>query len=350
VRRFPAKQRRLLTPLNAIYGAGITARNCLFDRGILEIVRAECPVVSVGNLTVGGTGKTPFTQEVCRRLQRMGARPAILMRGYRARGDVVPVQPWCDAVPEGGLERWGDEALAHARALSDVPVYALPDRRKAARIALDAGATVLVLDDGFQHRRLHRDLDIVCLDSSHPLGRGGLLPGGDLRESPSGLRRADLLVRTRWKPDLSPGDGEETIQRWAANVPQVYCAFEPGELRVAGGSGLGSPQRVVSMAGIVDPNGFAQMLKSVGLEVVESHSFADHHHYSFADMKRLRDALRRSGADAVVTTAKDEGRILATAEGRELAGEGLLYVLELRLEVSDEEGSLTRALESLPTP
>ncbi len=343
--------RRLLSILGPVYGLATAARNQLYDRGLRGQIRVACPVVSVGNLTVGGTGKTPIACEIARRLLHAGEKPAILLRGYGARGDGAPVPAWMDQVPEDGLERWGDEALAHARRLPDALVFALPDRAAAARKARELGASVIVLDDGFQHRRLVRDLDIVCLDWTRPFGSGGLLPGGDLRERVDGLRRAHLIMRTRWSEDAQPSADEGRVRAWTAGRPSIRWAFRPGELRRAGGNEAATGRRAVAAAGIADPRSFARTAAEAGLDVVAREGFGDHHRYCAKDLRRLREVLGRCGADLIVTTEKDEPRLLALPEGSELARRGLLGVLELRLEPHDPCAPLDEALARLsPRP
>ncbi|MCA1685652.1 MAG: tetraacyldisaccharide 4'-kinase, partial [Planctomycetia bacterium] len=181
----------------ASFGAslGVLLRNLGYDRGRLAVARAAVPVVSVGNLTLGGTGKTPMVEWVARWYRRRGVRVAILSRGYRRDGS-------------GGVN---DEAMVLEENLPDVPHLQDPDRVKIAGVAVEElGSELLVLDDGFQHRRLARDLDLVLLDALEPFGLGRLFPRGLLREPVRSLRRADLVVLTR--ADLVTADALRAIR------------------------------------------------------------------------------------------------------------------------------------------
>src|SRR5262249_14997671 len=173
--------RELLRPLGAAYGACAAWRNAAFDRGARAVQRLPVTVVSVGNLTVGGTGKTPAVVWLCALAAARGRRPGVLARGYgRAPG-----------------ARLNDEGEMLARALPGLLQDQAPARAAAGRRLLALGADFVVLDDGFQHRRLHRDVDLVCLDARLPFGNGRCLPAGELRERPDGLRRADAVILTR---------------------------------------------------------------------------------------------------------------------------------------------------------
>jgi len=242
------------------------------------------------------------------------------------------------------LDRFGDEALAHVRAVEGALVYAHPDRVASAERAITAGASVLILDDGFQHRRLGRDLDIVCLDWGRPLDPVGLLPAGNLREPPSSLQRANLVFWTRW--DASPR-GEAQRRGMEALPPSVRWRFGPGPLRRAGGSEAISPERVLVTAGIVSPSSFAETARAAGLQVTGVIGFPDHHRYRRRDVRRVAEALESSGATVVLTTDKDEARFLAVPEGAALAREGRLAVLELACEPVGDEAPLRSALREL---
>lgn len=208
--------RGLLTPLSAVYGAAVAARNSYYDRVPSASHTAGIPVISVGNLTVGGTGKTPLTIEIVRRLRAAGRRPAILTRGYGAAGGET-----------------ADEVLEFEVALPDLPVVVNADRVAGAVAARrDHGADCLVLDDGFQHRRLRRDLDVVLVDALDWCGGGRVLPAGRLREPLSSLGRADWIVITRCnqvEPSLVQ-DVVTNLHHHAPDVPVVKAAIEAERL------------------------------------------------------------------------------------------------------------------------
>ena len=186
-----------LRPFSPLYQGVIAARNGLYDRGLLRQEKLPCPVVSVGNLTVGGTGKTPTVILLANLLKREGRRPAVLSRGYGGQAK-VPVTVVSDG--SGILSHWretGDEPILIARAAPGVPVLTGPRRLLTGRAAIERfGADCLILDDAFQHRALARDLDIVLIDAASPFGNGRLLPAGPLREPRTSLLRAHMLIRT----------------------------------------------------------------------------------------------------------------------------------------------------------
>jgi tetraacyldisaccharide 4'-kinase len=275
----------LQTPFALLYGGAIRIRNAYYDRWPGAVHRASVPVISIGNLSVGGTGKTPLVIEVVRRLQSWGRRPAILTRGYKGGRDVA-----------------ADEVLELREAVPGVPVVVHPDRVAGARIACAAeSADCLVLDDGFQHRRLARDLDVVLISALGPLGVGWLLPVGRLREPLSSLRRADVLVITRSNQvtDAWLDAIRTTLRKCCPDTPLVYAAVEavaPPDL---------AGRRVVAVCGIGEPCTFTQLLVQLtGQEPAEC-TFGDHHRYDSADVRTICEAAQREKAEWVVTTRKD---------------------------------------------
>jgi tetraacyldisaccharide 4'-kinase len=271
-----------LWPLSLLYRAGAA-----LHRSTVRPVRPAAKVISVGNLTVGGAGKTPVTIFLAERLASRGHRPAILSRGY-GRTAREPLR----VTATTPVREAGDEPLFAARRGLDVWVGR--SRAQLAALASAAGADVLLLDDGLQHHALARDLDVVVVDAAAPLGNGALLPRGPLREGPSGLSRVrrGLLWLTRADagrhPDLA------LLPRW----PTVESAASPrADLR---------GERVFLFAGIARPERFEASARASGMEVVGRRWFGDHHWYSPAELSRLRQMA--SGA-ALLTTEKDLVRI-----------------------------------------
>jgi len=325
--------RRVLVPLAPLYGMAVAARNAAFERGLVSVSRVPVPVISIGNLTTGGTGKTPITRAIARELLAQGERPAILLRGYGAAGDPDPVPHWTASPPAGALARYGDEGLGHARALPGIRIHAQADRVASAWKALEAGCTVLILDDGFQHRRLHRDLDAVCLDAARPFGSGGLLPSGDLRERPRALQRADIVFWTR----CQPGQGIDARARGFVRpgAEEVRWRFAAGRVRRSGselGGAAPASASVLAFAGVGNVAAFARTASETGARVVSCRTFRDHHRYRGEEIATLEQERTRLGADALLTTEKDEVRILSCEAGRALAATGRLYVVELTVE------------------
>jgi tetraacyldisaccharide 4'-kinase len=304
------------------YGWATAWRNRLFDRGWKASHRAGVPVVSVGNLTVGGTGKTPCVEYIARRYRAWDLRVTILSRGY------------------GSHEGPNDEALVLEENLPDVPHLQGPDRVALARIAVEElESEVLVLDDGFQHRRLARNLDVVLLDATEPWGHGYLLPRGLLRESPRGLRRADLIVLTRC--DQVAGEAIERLRhqvgRWAPGVPVLLASHRPAEW-------INAEQRTQALAvlqgtpaaafcGLGNPEAFRRTLLDLGVMVGAFRVFPDHHAYTRTDVEDLRNWARQEAtAGVVVTTQKDLVKLRLTH-----LGERELWALRIALGVEGQD-------------
>lgn len=283
--------------------SGIAAlRNTLFDRGLKRAHRLPRPVLSVGNLTTGGTGKTPFVQWLVRELTDMGRHTAILMRGY-ARSDGATMS---------------DEERVLTESLPGCPVYADPDRVSAGHraIAERPALDTFVLDDGFQHRRLARDLDIVLIDATNPLGYGHVLPRGMLRESPSGLRRANLIVITRAERVDERRLDEIEAQATALasrGTPIVRVRYRMDEVRIDGESPRPltsfAGRRAVALSAIGNPQAFEEGLSAAGVTVADARRYADHHAYTRDDVAAIRESLVRANAELILTTEKDWAKL-----------------------------------------
>lgn len=275
-----------LSPLSWMFGAATGVRNLLYDVGLLRAHPLGLPAVSVGNLTVGGTGKTPVAAWVAAELAALGARPAILLRGYGA-----------------------DEPLVHRQLNPTALVIPDPDRVAAARVAQEGGASVLVLDDAFQHRRAKRDVDIVLV-AAEQRGAHRLLPAGPLREGRRALRRATILVVTRKSASLA--DAEAAVAEWtgfAGAPPTAIVALVPGALApVDSTSGAPAPldtllgRRVLAISAIGAPAAFEAQLAGAGA-LVEPARYPDHYAFGSGEVDRL--IRRAAGVDRVVCTLKD---------------------------------------------
>jgi tetraacyldisaccharide 4'-kinase len=277
------------------YTWAITWRNRAYDRNPAKAIRVDVPVISVGNITLGGTGKTPMVEWLARWFVSRGVRVAIVSRGYGAKHG-----------------QKNDEALELERSLPSVPHEQNPDRVAGARAAVERHASeLIVLDDGFQHRRLARDLDMVLLDATEPFGFEHVFPRGLLREPLDALQRADVVCLTR--ADLLDKAGREAIrQRVAALAPQAaWCeaAHVPMGLRNTGGhaeplSALGG-RRIAAFCGVGNPAAFRRSLEGLGAEVVFWRAFPDHRAYTTSDQAELARAAAAYGAEMTVTTIKD---------------------------------------------
>lgn len=339
----------MLMPLAKTYGMGVQLRAHAYRRGWLKSRQLSRPVVSVGNLSVGGSGKTPLVAWIVAALLRHGYKPAILTRGYgRRRGaDVIVLGP--RAGRTASSRDVGDEPALLAQMAPQVPILICADRYRAGRLAEERfGVDVHVLDDGFQHFALHRDLDLVAVDVTQRLSDGALLPAGRLREPCSALKRSDLILLTRAEiQDAGPVEDQIRLINPRAKIFRSSTALQ-GLVEVANHR-LAAPevyagQPMCAFCGIGNPRAFFTDLGRWGFTVGAQVAFRDHHVYGVTDVERLQAVARNSGATALLTTEKDlmnlprdrkfELPVLACAIQLEISGaaafeEGLLSKLSL---------------------
>jgi tetraacyldisaccharide 4'-kinase len=280
-----------MNPLSLLYGAVSGARNLAYDTGLFS-ARLQGPVVSVGNISVGGTGKTPFIIYLGELLKERGIKFDVLSRGYGRASKGVRV---VDAAGSPG--EFGDEPLLIARKLG-VPVVVGESRYHAGLVAEQRfGPQLHLLDDGFQHRQLHRDLDIVLLGEGDLEDK--LLPAGRLREPVSALARADVIITAEGK-SLERLRSHDAIVLWLRRMIQV---------------GESAPGVSIAFCGIARPHGFFAGLRAAGTNVVGERTFRDHHAYSAADVEELQRMRASSGAQGFITTEKDEVNLAPVAAG-----------------------------------
>ncbi len=299
--------RYALGPLAWGYRLAIAARRAAYRLGLRRVHRVGVPVLSFGNLTVGGTGKTPAALWLAEWLRREGERPAIVTRGYGGKLEGRVLTVGCDRQALYGPREIGDEAVLLAERFAG-PVVCGADRVAAARHAIaEHDATVLVLDDGFQHWRLGRDLDVLLLDGRAGFGNGALLPAGPLREPLRALARADAIVITKGSAGSRVA---EILVRFAPNVPTFSAELKPRSLVTSeDGMLVERPlgdlvgRRVVTVSAIAQPRSFYELLGALEVRPVEVLEFPDHHPYEQADWQRIMQAAHR--ADLVVCTEKD---------------------------------------------
>lgn len=320
--------RTLLQPLGMLYGAMMRLRTAFYEHGLLRSRRLPGTVISVGNLTVGGTGKTPMVLWIVERLAAEGHRPAILTRGYRGlgRGD-------------GNCEESADEvALLRQRLDGRVQFGVGKDRYKNGLALAKDGAEWFILDDGFQHLELQRDANIVLLDATDPFGGGGVLPAGRLREPHAGLARADIVIITRTKhaPAL------ETVIRRFTRAPIFYALTQlDAVLRVpslteALPEGERRRLKLFAFCGIGNPVAFYDDLKSWDFSVVGQRTFPDHHRYSVAEIQELEAEAAAAGANALICTEKDVFNLPPS-----LAPTLPIYACRIRFGLNDENAFWT---------
>jgi tetraacyldisaccharide 4'-kinase len=287
----------LLWPLSLIYGAWMILRAWVYRRGFIESKRAEGIVISVGNLTTGGTGKTPTALWLALRAADEGQRAAILLRGYGSRGEA-------DA---NGHLRSDEAALLRDRLGGRAQLGIGADRYESTQTLARHGVGWFVLDDGFQHLSLRRDVDVVLLDATRPFGNGRLLPAGSLREPRSALRRADIILITR--SDRAPAI-EAMVKRYT-QAPIFYAHTHLEGLYRAPQRAIGLPEsdwgrgRFFAFAGIGNSAAFFGDLGRWGVSVAGTRAFRDHHRFTPADLAQIERAAKAASADALVCTEKD---------------------------------------------
>ncbi len=303
---------KLLSPLALLYSSVTALRNKAFDWGLLRSKSAGVPVISIGNITVGGTGKTPLVEYVVKKLVGDGKRVGVISRGYgRGSQDVVVVSDGHSLL--ANARNGGDEPVQIAKKYPGAIVVVAGKRVEAARIAVQLGAQVLIMDDGFQHRYLKRDLDIVVVDASISGFPDLVMPAGRARESWGGLRRADVLV-------FSKLADEEALGVWRNNVGQWYQGQSVGfrarmtALRNAGDNSHMPVEHlrkesVVAFSGIGHHEGFMKGISGVGVNIAGELDFPDHHTYSDSDLKKIKLLKDRVGAGLCITTEKDAVRL-----------------------------------------
>lgn len=275
----------MLSPLSAAYGAASWARTFLYDRHILSSYQSSIPVISIGNLTVGGTGKTPIAALVAREIGERGRAPAVVLREYG-----------------------GDEPLVHKRLNEDVEVVICRDRVRGIREAIACGADIVVLDDGFQHRRAARDLDILLISADGWRGDATLLPAGPWREPLRAARRASLIIITSKTGGIAKIEAvKRALASAAPSVPHAVAFLRLGEL-CSTTTGRTMPlsvlkdAKVLAIAAIANPESFFEQLVAAGAAVLRR-PFADHHHFTAMDARDLASA--GDAVDFVVCTLKD---------------------------------------------
>lgn len=322
-----------LLPLSWLYGGAARLHGALYRRGLLRPRHFSGHVVSVGNLVLGGTGKTPTAAWIASALQRRGRRVALLSRGYGGRGR-EPVRVVSDGrrLRASGRSA-GDEALLLAAHAPGVPVLVGRDRGLAGLRAISAfGSEVLVLDDGFQHHRLRRDLDVLTVDAGQGFGNRHLLPRGPLREPLRALRRADAVLVM--DGDLAEADAE-LLERWTPGAFRAAARRRPLELRPLAGGPAAEPgvldgAPVGMLAGLASPDSLRRTLAGLGARVVAERLFPDHHRYRAADVAGLAGE-----APLWITTEKDALKIVPGWVGR-----ADLRVLAIELEVEEPDAFL----------
>lgn len=301
------------------YTAAVTLRRVLYDAHALPSSRAGVPTLSVGGIAAGGTGKTPAVIHLARLLASRGRHVAVVSRGYGGRPGPTPLVVsggWSGRDPhhpQPGADRAGDEPLLIAAHAPEAAVFVHPDRVAAARAAVAHGADVILLDDGFQHRRLARDLDVVLLDARAPFGNGRLLPAGPLRDLPSRLRDAGLVLLTRADAAGPAATARATARvSLATEAPIIRFAHRISRFLRDDGSEVSAAalaaERPYGFCGLATPDAFFESVAAVGVRTAGEHPFPDHHPYDAEDVADLEAQAEAAGARTFLTTGKDRVR------------------------------------------
>lgn len=320
----------ILPPLSALYSAVTRTRLSLYQRGTFRTTRLSRPVISVGNITAGGTGKTPLVEFVSKIIAGTGKKVCILTRGYgRQNPERQVVVSDGRAILATPAEAGDEPYLLATNLLGLAAVISNADRISAAHDAIEVfGTECFVLDDGFQHLRLARDLNIVTIDATNPWGSGQragqLLPHGRLREPLSGLSRADCVVLTRCDQTENLDPLREQIRALIGGRPVFESTMKPTRASLPGGP-------VAAFCAVGNPQSFFSQVKAVGYEVVSEQVFRDHHNYTQKDIDDLTGTATRSGATSLVTTAKDAVKL------RSFSFSLPYSVLEIEIAIKDEE-------------
>ncbi len=337
----------VLGPLGALYGIAMRARLALYHRGLLRVHKIAAPVISVGNITTGGTGKTPLVEWLARTMAHENLRPCILTRGYGRKdaGTRVVVSDGERVLAEAGAG--GDEPCLLAERLQGLAaVISDADRVAAAHWALEhLRSRLFILDDGFQHLRVARDLNILTVDATNPFGGGRMLPYGRLREPLREIARADCCVLTRAEQAADIDALREEVERRCGGRPVFLSRARTVGLRPVAESPVhlsqesiaasqlspnSAPKNVAAFCGLGNPQAFFAHLRRDGFAPVYTRAFPDHHVYHQSDIAALEQEAQAHGAQALLTTAKDGVKL------RKLKFQLPCYVVEIELEFDDE--------------
>lgn len=300
----------LLYPFSLLYGLIIILRNLFFDIGFFKTHKVKVPVISVGNLTAGGTGKTPIVEFFTDYLLRQNKKVAVVSRGYKrnTKGTLV--------VSDGKLlvqnaSECGDEPYQIALKYPNATVIVDEDKYRSAKLAAEKyGCDIILVDDGFQHRKLHRDLDIVVVDVTHPPFEENLLPAGLRREPLSALKRADAIIFSRWNEEIKFDYDVFASVPLNAKVkfrPSRLISFETGETHQLD-SAVG--KKCTAFCGLGNPDSFTQTLKELGLEAITNREFPDHYSYKITDINLIKREFTVNKSDLIITSEKDAMRLL----------------------------------------
>ncbi len=329
-----------LVPLSWIYGCGVVLRNLFFEREMYHAEHVGVPVISVGNISAGGTGKTPVVESIARTLAEKGVLAGIVSRGYkRSTRGLVEVSDGKSL--KVTVRESGDEPHQLAMHLPQTVIVVDEQRVRGARYAVNSlGVQAIILDDGFQHRAIHRDLDIVLIDASQSPFSMRMLPAGYRRDTYSSLKRADVVLLTKVKQITAVERLEERIRKFSdAKIFRStfsVAAFRRAKMKFSVDLESVKGKKAVAFCGIGQPESFRTSLEEIGVHVVSLMPFEDHHSYSRADLARVAVEQEKLSAEYIVTTEKDMARLSGSASGDFLEKNPVFYV-EMRTEIHQQK-------------
>lgn len=343
----------LLFLMSLAYGGAVRLRAALFQHGVFKTNQLPCKVISVGNLTVGGTGKTPMIIYLATLLKRLGYRIVIISRGYKGRAEKTGgiVSDGKNLLMEA--EAAGDEPFMLAMNLKNIPVVVGQDRSETGMLAIKKfSPDVILLDDAFQHLKLARDINLILLDYQHPFGNRHLLPRGPLREPVSALSRGHALILTRSGPASPPGFPftfskpvfrcfhEPYISKFVRARDDIKSVFPKDSVCKRPDPNLLKARNVFAFSGIARNSDFQDTITSFGCNLCGFSAFPDHHPYSADDLAALSDLAEKSHADVLATTEKDYARI-----AHRITWPGDLAVISIRISFGADEGDFNRFIK-----
>lgn len=332
--------------LSFLYGFSVYLRKKSYAKGLISVKRLACPVVSVGNITVGGTGKTPIVGMIAKFLLDHGRHPVILTRGYKRRGGknikIISDTEKILATPEES----GDEPYMLARWLPGIPIIVGKNRYASAMFALKKFIVdCFILDDGFQHIRLFRDMDILVINARDPFSNGRLLPWGHLREPLCSINRASLFLLNKSIPGQNLDCISSVIRKYNTKAPIIETTYTPVCFVSASNEKLFisistlKGKSVLAFSGIADPSSFFEFLKEIGVIIVKSLIFSDHHWFSEKDLDKIGRIANSSAAEYIITTEKDGVRLPPWCRDN-------IYILKMKMGF----GKSQQILESIMGP
>ncbi|MBX3243310.1 MAG: tetraacyldisaccharide 4'-kinase [Acidobacteria bacterium] len=323
---------RPLSPIGMVYSGITSARNALYNSGRLRSYDLGARTISIGNITTGGTGKTPLVALVSEILAENGESVCILTRGYGRKNPAERVVVSDGETVLADAATGGDEPVELAeRLLGKAVIIADRDRVAAAKFAVkEFSPTVFVLDDGFQHRRAKRDLDIVCIDATNPFGNGEVIPAGPLRESLHNLKRAHAFVITRTEQAENATEITAILNKHAPSAPVFNASTSIERIWPLQGETKADNPKYFAFCGIGNPGNFFRSLEMNGIDICGDRAFRDHSSYTVATIKELEAEAAKANANALITTAKDAVKL------GKMTFSMPCMVAEIRLAVSPE--------------